>query len=396
MNPPDALEALARLAEIAFVGRVILSLCPPGLPGRHGFRELPATWAACHLLGGIALALESRVADLCALEPPRLALVAPWLLVAFARWITLPGAMVPRHEPLAESPGTLARVLWVAAPLVVILGAFLTGLLGAIPAGVVHLAAAADAIALLACCSFALAASRRSSTVRALVVLALAAVLGAAIASGEIRPIRFALGTGSGACFGSVWLRRGDRRAAVLAVIAFAGCGLLGAREALFGAAGLFALWIHTPYPSKRWILDRSLVALTLGTAAGWARYDPFAPSATEAKVLTPLTAAVLVVVALAIWRRKRLVDARRLSEGAGPSLDGKIDTTRAERDAVRDAVILCLFPLAARGELSSLELLAPALLPLAPMVLLELGLVLAPAEQPLGAAAPGPEDVRR
>jgi hypothetical protein len=119
----DALEAVARLAEIAFVGRVILSLCPPGLPGRHGPRDLFATWGASHLLGGIALAAEAAAADLLGLELSPLALVAPWLLPAFLRWITLPGAMVPRHEPVAEDSGALARVLAVAAPLAVALAA---------------------------------------------------------------------------------------------------------------------------------------------------------------------------------------------------------------------------------------------------------------------------------
>ena len=393
MTFPDAFEALARLAEIAFVGRVILSLCPPGLPGRHGFRDLPATWAASHLLGGAALALESRLAELGALHPTRLALVAPWLLVAFARWITLPGAMVPRHEPLAEAPGALACILRVAAPLAVLLGAALPSSSAEradLPAAV---AAAASAIALLACCSFALATSRRSPTIRALVVLVLAAVLAAALHSGEDRSILVALGTGAGACFASAWIRRGDRRAAALAVIAFASCGLFGVREALFGAAGLLALWIHTPDPSKRWILDRSLLALALGAAAGWTRYDPFVPGA---EVLTPMTAAVLLVVALAIWRRKRLVDSRRDSAGPEERPRGTIDPTHAERDAVRDAVLLCLFPLAARGELSSAEHLPAALLAIAPMVLLELGLFLAPAEQPPGTIAASAGIARR
>lgn len=376
MISTHAALALAQLLAIAFVGRVILALLPPGLPGRHGLRELPATWAASHVLGGAALALESRLADLVGLELSRLALVAPWLLAAFARWITLPGAMVPRHEPLSEAPGMPARLLWATSGFVVLAAA-----------GSLHLGVAADGLALLACCSYALAVSRRSPTTRAIVVLALAGILAAAIARSEARAIPLALATGAGASFASVWMRRGDRRAAFLAVIAFASCGLLGPRAALFGAAGLFAVWVHTPKPSQGWILARSLAALAIGTAAGWDA---------AAGALTPLTSAVLVVVALAIWRRKLLVDAQRPAEPAAPSPIGAIGPTRAERDAVRDAVILCLFPLAARGELSSLVGLAPALLPLAPMVLLELGFVLAPAERPPGAAVAVPGDSRR
>ncbi|MFN0006653.1 MAG: hypothetical protein ACKVXR_02000 [Planctomycetota bacterium] len=375
MISPPAVEALAQLFAIAFVGRVILSLLPPGLPGRHGFRELPATWAASHLLGGTALAFQARLADLAGLEVSRLALVAPWLLAAFARWITLPAAMVPRHEPLAEPPGAMARILWAASAVIVLAAA-----------GVLHLGVAADGLALLACCSFALAGSRRSPTRRAIVVLALAVVLAAAIVKSEARTIPLALGAGSGACFASVWMRRGDRRAALLAVIAFASCGLLGPRAALFGLAGLFAMWVHTPEASKRWVLARSLAAFVIGSAAGWDE---------AAGVITPMTSAVLVVVSLAIWRRKLLVDAQRPAEPAARSSRVTIDPTRAERDAVRDTVILCLFPLAARGELSSLVGLAPALLPLAPLVLLELGLVLGPAERPPGAAVAEPGDAR-
>jgi hypothetical protein len=384
MDPTDALAALAPLFEIAFVGRVILALLPPGLPGRHRFGELPATWAASHLLGGIALGLESRLLELLELDPPRLALVAPWLLVALARWITLPGAMVPRHEPLPEGAGALAKILRIAAPLAVALATWHHRM---------PLAAAADALALLACASFALLSSRRSPTGRALVVLLLALVLGLGLDAQAIQPIAVALRTGAGACFSAVWLRRGDRRAALLAVIAFAGCGLLGLREALLGCAGLIALWIHTPGPSQRWVLERSVVALAVGAAAGWSVYDPFAPGA---EVVNPLTEAVLVVVALAVWRRKRLVDARAPAEGAQKERRGRIDPTIVERELVRDAVILCLFPMAARGELSAFERLAPALLPLAPLVLLELGLVLAPAEQPPGTAVPAPGPARR
>lgn len=393
MTSGDALEALARLAEIAFVGRVILSLCPPGMPGRHGPRDLFATWGACHVLGGIALAAEARAAELLGLDLPGTSLAAPWLLAACLRWITLPGAMVPRHEPLAENPGAIARALAAAAPLAVVLGVMRATNGDSDRSGIVHVAIAADAIALLACVSFALAAARRAPTARAIAVLLFGAGLGAAIAFAQVQAIPLALGMACGAAFGAVWLRRGDRRAAVLSGIAFAGCGLLGAREALFGAAGLCALWVHTPGPSKRWILVRSLVALGIGTALGGSRYDPFAP---DPPVFSWMTTAVLVVVPLALWRRKRLADARLLSAGAEPLADGRIESTRAQRDFVRDALLLAVVPLASRGELSSLEGLLPALLPLAPMVLLDLGLALAPPEQPLGGAAPEPGGVRR
>jgi len=112
---PLSLAALARLAENALVGRLLLALLPPGLPGRHTPRGLPSTWAASHLLGGLALALEEGLLHSLGFEPSPLLVAAPWLVVALLRWVTLPGAMVPRYEPLAEPAGALARALWIAA-----------------------------------------------------------------------------------------------------------------------------------------------------------------------------------------------------------------------------------------------------------------------------------------
>ncbi len=379
MIPHDALEALASLAEIAFVGRVLLSLLPPGLPGRHGFRDLPATWAASHLLGTVVQGIESQLGDLSGIHPAHPALLAPWLLLALARWITLPGAMVPRHEPLAESPGPSSRALAVIAPLAVAAAAFH----GDTPVDSKLPFLLADALALLALCRFGLSAARRAPLGRSLAVLALALVLAAALIYSRARTIPLALCMGSGAAFAGVWLRRGDRRAAALSVIAFAGSALLGPREALFGAAGLFALWLHTAEPSRKSIALFAAAVFAPCAALGWNRLD--AVSSAE-PALSPITAAVAVVVAMALAMRKRLADARDRDRAPATATAGSIDPTRTESAAVRDAVLLCLFPLASRGELSSLSALSSALLPLAPMIALECGLVFAPAERPLAA----------
>jgi hypothetical protein len=214
----------------------------------------------------------------------------------------------------------------------------------------------------------------------ALAVVALAAVLGVAIAASRVETLQVALGLGAGAAFAAVWIRRGDRRALLLATISFAGCALLGAREATFGFAGLFALWVHTAEASKRWVGLRAVTALVVAGCLGWPRYTPLVGDPT---LPSWLWMAVLFVVALALAKRKRLAGARLRDESGAAG----IDSTHAERDAVRDIVILSLVPLAARGELSSFESLVPSLLPLAPVVLLEVGLAFAPAESPPGAA---------
>src|SRR5262245_56765511 len=233
MEVTDALEALLLLAEIAFVGRVVLAFLPPGLPGRHGLADLPATWAASHMIGRVAFDLQARLAL------PRLALLAFALLLLLVRFLTLPAAMVPRHEPLARPPGSVARLLALAAPAAVVAAAATRGVGRILPA--------ADSIALLGCCAFALAASRRSPAGGAPAALVLASGVACAVAWEKPLRVELALGVGAGAAFAAVWLRRGDRRAALLSVIAFASCAFEGPREAVFGAAGLFALWNHTP-----------------------------------------------------------------------------------------------------------------------------------------------------
>src|SRR5258705_6874693 len=206
MIPPDVLGAFAVLAERAFAGRVLLSFLPPGIPGRHGPRDLPATWAASHLLGSVALVFEQELLDELGLAPTRAFFLSPWLLLALARWITLPGAMVPRHEPLSDRPGPLARLLLFASAACVVASPFIRN--AALDRPTVH--HVADSLALLALAAFALAAARRAPLARALCVLGLAAILAAAIATGRADPIPLGLGLGAGPSLAIPWLRRGD------------------------------------------------------------------------------------------------------------------------------------------------------------------------------------------
>ena len=380
MIPTLGLDPPALLAAQALVGRLLLSVLPPGLPGRHAASELPATWAASHLLGGLALALELGAARSLGLDPGAIAVLAPWLLLALARWLTLPGAMVPRHDLPHEAPGGLARSFRAAAPLVLVAAASLRASRGSADS---ILLPAADGLALLALASHGLASARRSPLARSAAVLLLAGALAAAITSPGSVPasssLALPLSIGGGAAFGIAWLRRADRRAGALALLAFASAACLGPREALFGAAGVLALWIHTAPPSRPVLATFALAAFVPATALGWSRR---APDLELASLLPFQGIATVLVVALALATRHRLLLAReRRAEVDPPAHQGgarppaaAAASRRLGSAMLRDAVILSILPPITRGELGSLELLPVALLPVAPLLALEAG----------------------
>lgn len=86
----ENLERVAELATIVVVGRLCLSLLPPGWPGYHDAREGGATLGASLFLGMLAW-----------LSLPYVWL---WGVLLAVRLALLPGAMRPRHE-LAAPPG---------------------------------------------------------------------------------------------------------------------------------------------------------------------------------------------------------------------------------------------------------------------------------------------------
>jgi hypothetical protein len=387
MIPSEALGALAVLAERAFAGRVLLAFLPPGLPGRHGPRDLPATWAASHLLGSVALLFEQELLLRLDVNPTSALFLAPWLLLALARWITLPGAMVPRHEPLSDRPSPLARVLLFVSTACV----FGSVALRHADFDQGATVSAANALALLALAAFGLAAARRAPVARALCVLALAAALAAAIATDRTEPIALALLLGGGASLAVPWLRRGDRRAVAIAVVAFGGLALLGPRPTLIGAAGLFALRVHTPAPARPGLTFAAVIVLVACAAVGYAL--PGSPSARF--VLAPMGVATLFVVALALSTRRRLALARAQSADAVPAPPRAIDPSRPQAGIVRDIAVLCIVLFATREEFASLTGAVDALLPLAPLVAVGLALLLAPDESPFAASAPARPEPR-
>lgn len=77
-------QALLSLLGALVVGRLCLSMLPPGWPGDHNRRELGAVLCASWLLGSTALVL--------------LPWTWLWALVLIGRIALLPGGLRPRHE----------------------------------------------------------------------------------------------------------------------------------------------------------------------------------------------------------------------------------------------------------------------------------------------------------
>lgn len=95
-------EALLQLLLHLAVGRLCLSLLPPGWPGYHDRRELGPTLCASLMLGLFALRL------------------IPWAwiwgVLLLLRLSFLPGALRPRHD-LARDPALAWELAFIAAGL---------------------------------------------------------------------------------------------------------------------------------------------------------------------------------------------------------------------------------------------------------------------------------------
>jgi len=104
------------LLVFAFVGRVVLSLLPPGPLGSHSPRDLVTTWAASHLLGSGVLAVQEAVYPEGWLGLQWL--LAPWVVIGVLRLATLPGRILPGPDEAlasdAREPGPAGRALALA------------------------------------------------------------------------------------------------------------------------------------------------------------------------------------------------------------------------------------------------------------------------------------------
>lgn len=254
-RPPDSgfdrLEFAAWFIVQLLLGRLVLSFLPAGRPGSHDLRGLPATAAASYFLGKVAFALQARLALLPGfawLQGSALAL-APWAVLGAVRLATLPAGMVPGHALRTERAGPIARALFLLAvvwSLVVI--------------GLDPFSGPWDWFAFVLLSAHALSTARRAPLGRALLLLSGALCVPAL--SNAHPALSLAAYIGIGAVSLVPWIRRADRRAGVLAIVAFASLAILG--EPLLALAGLLATLLVSPAPQRTRVLATSLVAAAL------------------------------------------------------------------------------------------------------------------------------------
>ncbi|MEO6709199.1 MAG: hypothetical protein ABIP42_06430 [Planctomycetota bacterium] len=315
------------LAVVSCIGRVVLSWLPPGEVGSHRTRDLATTWAASYLLGASFLAVGASVSAL-ARAPVSCAWIAgAALFLGLARWLTLPAALVPRHEVLRELPNGVARaLLWIAVAIGIwaALGAtinagsglwsvraqawlsqgWLIGFDGPATArGALELAPLdCSAIAcvswpggivnevsarahLLACFLSALLLieramelTRRAPLGRRLLLVLFAAALSVAFRADD-GDLALA-GLCALALLGLVsWTRRADARGLALACIAFGSLSLVRPGGWVLAIAGLVATLGSSARPSlvraASWVFAIAIVLPSLWLLAAWTRHVP-------------------------------------------------------------------------------------------------------------------------
>jgi hypothetical protein len=258
------------------------------------------------------------------------------LPLALVRWLTLPGAMVPRHRPPDEPFGRLDT-------------GFALLLLG----WALYLLLLADArvalrwLALFVVVFHVLGVARRRRAGRyALLTLAalLCVPLGAsrAATTWSIPALSLALGAG----FTIPWLRRADKRAGLLAALGFA--SLLATGPLLFAAGA--CVFVLASHPRQRRFAALSLAAWAVPFALVLARKPSWPPrdrllslpmlveralTVSEWGLAWPLVAAALVLGALRFpWRAREWTP-------------GTIDEPRREVQALLVLLVLACVVLA-------------------------------------------------
>lgn len=280
----EVLRAAAVAGTALLAGRVVLSLLPPGWPGRHNLRELPATAGASLAFGFVALVATARALDALGVEASPASLLGPWALLLLVRVALLPGRMRPRHEPRRDRPGPVAIFVGLAAAAVVVAGP-LFGPFSGTDASVDALATALGTIGGLS----------RESAVRLTLLLSLASValLAAATLERARRPALFAataalaaalaprvelLGSAASptaawltaAAAGAVaWVRRADRRGEAAALVLLAATPLVDGAAASSGLLGLALFIVATPRASRRRTTALGVVLFSATMVAG-------------------------------------------------------------------------------------------------------------------------------
>lgn len=258
---------------VFLAGRVLLAWLPPGNIGGHRPSSIGITLVASVALGLLASFALSPL-------PP----LAAWIAIGVAlalRLMSQPAAMVSRHEPVAPRATLASRALLGAVVL-------LLALLAAQATQTIEFSAwqvaqpiesAAQlrsvlAAAGIACCFvYAGRIARRSPAFTlALVLLILISPNTAKSLFASPAAVEQAFLLAAGAAFSIAWLRRGDKRARLLANIAFTGLATFGEQGLPFALAGWAGLVAFTPKPSffataRLWLLGLGF-ALLFGQAS--------------------------------------------------------------------------------------------------------------------------------
>jgi hypothetical protein len=288
MNAEPLQGALFGLALFAFAGRTLLAWLPAGEPGRQRPTDLPATWAASHLLGWLAFHTAAGLASELGLRFGWRAFALPFAALAVLRLLTLPAPMLPRHDARPERPTWLdraalaalvlgllaiaARALWTAEHTLPSPPHELAGWRADRPwqVGLLRLVRPAHLVALAILLSHGLEALSVQPTLRRLAVLLAVALpgfapgprLGALVQGGN--EAQLALCFGAGAAFALRWLQRADPRALALACLCFGACLAEPPVGVAPGLAGLGTLALVLHRNARRQALVPALLALVV------------------------------------------------------------------------------------------------------------------------------------
>ena len=321
--PPSDVSAFAfggpesfGLAFVLSSGRVLLAWLPPSRIGGHKPTRVATTLVASSVLGFLVAWILSPLPQIIA-----------WTLVLAAlaaRVYSLPAAMVPRHEPSAPAASNLSRTLCGLTSLVLVL--FAAQALGWIDfpgwSGgptvdrLIQLRSVFATAGVLALFNYGGKVARRSAWLTsALGLLFLVSPSTAESILDEPSAIENALLVAAGSAFTLAWLRRGDKRARVLAMAAYTGLATFsehGFGLALAGWAGLVAF---TPKQSFAGTLKLYLAGLIFALSVGRHSFTSF-PSRPASGVFDTLLAlsapiayplfVVLALVGLGLYATKR------------------------------------------------------------------------------------------
>lgn len=265
LSTPDLLQLLSTLAWAALAGRLLLACMPADGLDR---RQLPVTWVTSLYLGWAGLTVEVDLARMMGLEARPWQLALPWIALGFCRLVTLPGAMSPRHPPRESTPTTLARSAAIGlSTWLVILASSAPLPAKAWDYGYPQVPPVLHVVAIAVFALHGLRVARRNSVYRTGLVFVL--VHTSAIFALALDHERYGLTAAlmvAGAAFSISWLRRANKRALVLALIAFGAIPATGSPTGLaIGIAGLASLSLATPGASRRRIAIRAGVALVIG-----------------------------------------------------------------------------------------------------------------------------------